>query len=149
MDKAERYTSVIIENKMQFYDDNGKLVEYQLDEAEGDVVVNVNAAVFVPTEHTDASGNIIRAVDTSRTKTYTKSYTIEQIKRGDDPNLKYENGNIVWNIESDFDSDSTSNIKAEALNHLLDGAISYNPSLNETIDIANVEIILPLVTYAE
>lgn len=149
MDKTERYTSVIIENKMQYYDDNGNLIEYQLDETEGDVVVNVNAAVFVPTAHTDASGNIIRAADTNRTKTYTKTYTIADIKAGRDPNLVYENGNIVWNIESDFDSNSTSNIKAEALNNLLSSGVTYDTSANETIDIQSVEIILPLVTYAE
>ena len=148
MDTAERVGDVIIENKMQFYDDNGKLVDYVLDEAEGDVIINVNASVFVPTGKKDSSGNIIRAADTSRTKTHTKSYTIEQIKAGADPNLKYENGNIVWNIESDFDKDSTNNIKAEAIN-LLSSQVRYDSSIGEEMGIKNVEIILPLVTYEE
>ena len=148
MDTAERVGDVIIENKMQFYDDNGKLVDYVLDEAEGDVTINVNASVFVPTGKKDSSGNIIRAADTSRTKTHTKSYTIEQIKAGADPNLKYENGNIVWNIESDFDKDSTNNIKAEAIN-LLSSQVRYDSSIGEEMGIKNVEIILPLVTYEE
>ena len=148
MDTAERVGDVIIENKMQFYDDNGKLVDYVLDEAEGDVIINVNASVFVPTGKKDSSGNIIRAADTSRTKTHTKTYTIEQIKAGADPNLKYENGNIVWNIESDFDKDSTNNIKAEAMN-LLSSQVTYDSSIGEEMGIKNVEIILPLVTYEE
>ena len=148
MDTAEKVGDVIIENKMQFYDDNGKLVDYVLDEAEGDVVINVNAAVFVPTGKTDSSGNIIRAADDNRKKTYSKSYTIEEIKSGADPNIKYENGNIVWNIESDFDKNSTNNIKAEAINSLA-STVTYDSSIGEEIGIKDVEIILPLVTYVE
>lgn len=148
MDTAEKVGDVIIENKMQFYDDNGKLVDYVLDEAEGDVIINVNAAVFVPTGKTDSSGNIIRAADDNRKKTYSKSYTIEEIKSGADPNIKYENGNIVWNIESDFDKNSTNNIKAEAINSLA-STVTYDSSIGEEIGIKDVEIILPLVTYVE
>lgn len=148
MDTAERVGDVIIENKMQFYDENGNLVDYTLDEAEGDVIINVNASVFVPTGKKDASGNIIRAADTTRTRTYSKSYTIEEIKSGADPNIKYENGNIVWNIESDFDKNATNNIKAEAIN-LLSADTTYDSSIGEEMGIKNVEIILPLVTYEE
>ena len=66
--------------------ENGKLINYELDEAEGDVTVNVTAAIVVPTGVTDASGNIIRKPVTDahgniqRCKKVTKTYTIQEIK---------------------------------------------------------------------
>jgi hypothetical protein len=82
MDETEKFTSLVVDGKMQYYDENGELINYELDEAEGDVTVNVTAAIVVPTGVTDASGNIIRKPVTDahgniqRCKKVTKTYTI-------------------------------------------------------------------------
>lgn len=154
MDETEKFTSLVVDGKMQYYDENGKLINYELDEAEGDVTVNVTAAIVVPTGVTDASGNIIRKPVTDahgniqRCKKVTKTYTIQEIKNGADPNLSYSNGSIVWNIEEDLQNEKVlTNIRGEAINALYTSGEMPDESAGEACEIVNVEIILPLMTY--
>jgi hypothetical protein len=154
MDETEKFTSLVVDGKMQYYDENGKLINYELDEAEGDVTVNVTAAIVVPTGVTDASGNIIRKPVTDahgniqRCRKVTKTYTIQEIKNGADPNLSYSNGSIVWNIEEDLQNEKVlTNIRGEAINALYTSGEMPDESAGEACEIVNVEIILPLMTY--
>lgn len=155
MDQTEKFTSLVVDEKMQYYDKNGKLINYELDETEGEVTVNVTAAIVAPTGVTDASGNSIRkpVIDVNgnmKCKQLTQKYTITEIKNGLATNLSYVDGSIVWNIEEDLQNVNIStNIRAKAITALYTSGEMPDKSKDQAVEIIDVEIILPLITYEE
>lgn len=142
LETVEKSTTLVINDKMEYTDENGNPITYALDTT-GNVTVRVTASVFVPTDKYDDEGNIIREADSSRSNTYEKVYTVTEVMNGADPSLSMSGGSIVWNVSSDFSAKTTSNVRGLAL-QALENLYTYNEDANEAIDISKVQIVVPV-----